>query len=477
MSRADVDTSVSSSSASWYPSSAAAASWSSRASRSRPRPVTTWTASRTSRSFSYAASTAPWGRSASQAAARARRTVMSRRPPRASLRSGSRRCARSPWRECRWAICSWSCGSRVRALARQSWATVDFAALTTSSSPATKVMSRRPTAADRSAPATVRHWLTVRTLWSSFTPWSQIGYQSRSASAVRSAAPRARVWWSRTRSKSLRGPPSRRARLPTAASATPERRRPVEASAQRSASHCIPKSARAARRPGPAPGAEKLRVPARSRRRVVTSVGVVTATVPLRFGVVGGSSEGVVAALAGADPDHVVDRDGPDLPVADPAGLGRLEDDVDDAAGVEVVDEHLDPHLRDEIHGVLRAAVDLAVSPLPAVPAGLADGHAGDAVGLEGLLHLVELVRLDDRRDELHADAPSLVAASESTDSSGAVRAAMTLRALPPPKLVSSYAVSACSRRSIPSTSSSGLIVKPIVRSRTKPMMAVMTNE
>ena len=39
--------------------------------------------------------------------------------------------------------------------------------------------------------------------------------------AGESAAPRARVWWSRTRSKSLSGPPSRRARLPTAARATP----------------------------------------------------------------------------------------------------------------------------------------------------------------------------------------------------------------------------------------------------------------
>ena len=205
---------------------------------------------------------------------------MSRSPPRASLRSGSRRWARSPCRACRCAICSCSCGSRVRALARQSWATVDFAALTTSSSPATKVMSSRPTAAERSPPATVRHWFTVRTLWSSFTPWSQIGYQSRSARPVRSAAPRARVWWSRTRSKSLSGPPSRRARLPTAARATPGSRRPAEASSHSSPSHCIPKSARAARLAGPAPGAEKLRVPARSSRREVTSVGLVTGSGP-----------------------------------------------------------------------------------------------------------------------------------------------------------------------------------------------------
>ena len=43
-------------------------------------------------------------------------------------------------------------------------------------------------------------------------------------------------------------------------------------------------------------------------------------------------SERVRAPLAGADPDHVVDRDRPDLAVADLAGLGALDDHVDDLA-------------------------------------------------------------------------------------------------------------------------------------------------
>ncbi len=100
------------------------------------------------------------------------------------------------------------------------------------------------------------------------------------------------------------------------------------------------------------------------------------------------------------------DRDAPDLAVADPAGLGGLEDDVDDVLAVDVVDQHLQPDLRDEVHGVLRAAVDLAVAALPAVAAGLAHRHARDPEGLQGLLDLVQLVRLDDRGDEFHADAP-----------------------------------------------------------------------
>ena len=75
-----------------------------------------------------------------------------------------------------------SSGSRVRTLARQSCA-VDRAALTTSASPATCVRSSSPMAAERSSDATVLHSATVRTLWSSRTPASQIGYQSRSAKA------------------------------------------------------------------------------------------------------------------------------------------------------------------------------------------------------------------------------------------------------------------------------------------------------
>ena len=257
---------VRSSSASSCPSRAATASWSSRPRRSRPRPVTTCTASRTSSSTRCASSTAPWGRSASQAAAMARRMVMSRSPPWASLSSGSSDCARSPCRVCRWWRVSTSWGSRRRALARQSWATTVRAAATTSGSPATQVRSSRPTAALRSSAATLRHWLTVRTLWSSRTPASQTGYQMRSASSRSSSAASERPECSRTRSRSLSGPASPRAWLPTAASATPSWDRPPAAWSQMSTSHSRVREAMASLRTGPAPGASKPRAPARSRR-------------------------------------------------------------------------------------------------------------------------------------------------------------------------------------------------------------------
>ena len=85
-----------------------------------------------------------------------------------------------------------SCGSRLRALPRQSCASVARVAVTTSWSPATQVRSSRPTAAARSPEATLRHWVTVRTLWSSRAPASQTGYQSRSASSVTSVVVRER---------------------------------------------------------------------------------------------------------------------------------------------------------------------------------------------------------------------------------------------------------------------------------------------
>src|SRR4029079_6704906 len=94
--------------------------------------------------------------------------------------------------------------------------------------------------------------------------------------------------------------------------------------------------------------------------------------------------------------------------VADPPGLCRLLDDADDVLGIPVVGDDLDPDLRDQRYVVLRAAVHLRVSLLPAVAADLRDGHPGDAERLEGLADVLPLVRLDHRGDELHVRAPSV---------------------------------------------------------------------
>ena len=90
---------------------------------------------------------------------------------------------------CRALRLSTSCGSRRAGVARASRAR-------RSSGPRRRPRGRRrrtarsssPTAAARSPDATVRHWLTVRTAWSSRTPASQTGYQMRSASAAQVVA-------------------------------------------------------------------------------------------------------------------------------------------------------------------------------------------------------------------------------------------------------------------------------------------------
>ena len=120
----------------------------------------------------------------------------------------------------------------------------------------------------------------------------------------------------------------------------------------------------------------------------------------------------VVPALPGPDTHDLVDRGDPHLAVTDLAGRGGLDDGVHDAGGVELADDDLDADLGHEVHLVLRTAVDLGVAALAAEALDLADREAGDADQLECVLDVVELERLDDRGDELHAPTPSVLRAS-----------------------------------------------------------------
>ncbi len=64
--------------------------------------------------------------------------------------------------------------------------------------------------------------------------------------------------------------------------------------------------------------------------------------------------------------------------------------------------KHLDPHLRHEVHRVLRPAVHLGVALLTAVALHLADGHSENPRLLEAGLDVFERERLDDRSNQLH---------------------------------------------------------------------------
>src|SRR5437762_11802836 len=77
-----------------------------------------------------------------------------------------------------------------------------------------------------------------------------------------------------------------------------------------------------------------------------------------------------------------------------------------------VVSEDLDLDLRNEVHLVLRAPIHLRVAPLPAESLDVRGGEPVHADRAQGLLHLVQAVRLDDCRDELHSEPPGISAAS-----------------------------------------------------------------
>ena len=71
-----------------------------------------------------------------------------------------------------------------------------------------------------------------------------------------------------------------------------------------------------------------------------------------------------------------------------------------------VVHDDLHADLRDEVHRVLGAAIDLGVPLLAAVALNFTDGHAENACLLKTGLDILERERLDDRCNQLHVVDP-----------------------------------------------------------------------
>src|SRR5207245_6820591 len=103
--------------------------------------------------------------------------------------------------------------------------------------------------------------------------------------------------------------------------------------------------------------------------------------------------EGLRPELSRPDPHQVLDREHPDLSVADLVGPGRRLDLLGYLQRVSVVDQHLELHLGHEVDLVLRTAVDLGVATLPPEALDLGDRQSLDADALERRLDVVELVR------------------------------------------------------------------------------------
>src|SRR5215813_11928381 len=126
-------------------------------------------------------------------------------------------------------------------------------------------------------------------------------------------------------------------------------------------------------------------------------------------------SQRVGVGLAGADADRVADVGDEDLSVADLPGLGGSRDRIDHLVDAIGRHRHLDLHLRQEVHGVLGAAINFGVAFLAAIALHLGDGHAADAEPRERVAHVLELEWLDDGNDELHGTPPGTLKRSRRT--------------------------------------------------------------
>lgn len=113
---------------------------------------------------------------------------------------------------------------------------------------------------------------------------------------------------------------------------------------------------------------------------------------------------GVRAAFTGTDAQGIVNRNNENLAVANTTGMRRVADGLDSPVNEVVVSHKFDLHLGQEIHNVLRSAIEFRVALLMTESLDFRHGQALQPGLVQGLLDLVELERLDHRLDLLHDD-------------------------------------------------------------------------
>src|SRR5579885_648967 len=138
------------------------------------------------------------------------------------------------------------------------------------------------------------------------------------------------------------------------------------------------------------PAAPVVSAPASSRR--------------LRF-----ASHGVVAVLAGADPNHVIEGGDKDLAVADLAGMGLEHDRFNRRLRHLILDDQVDLQLGQEVNDILGAPVHLGMALLSAEAFHLVYGETGYTDGLKLLLHGVQGEGFDNCFDLFHLVSRSMV--------------------------------------------------------------------
>jgi signal transduction histidine kinase len=113
-------------------------------------------------------------------------------------------------------------------------------------------------------------------------------------------------------------------------------------------------------------------------------------------------SNGVLAGFARPYPHHLLHRPHENLAVADLARARGFGDGLDRALDQRVGDNCLDLHLRQKVHDVLGAAIELRVAFLAAEAFDLGNRQTADTHVGQRLANFVELERLDDRGDLFH---------------------------------------------------------------------------
>jgi hypothetical protein len=117
-------------------------------------------------------------------------------------------------------------------------------------------------------------------------------------------------------------------------------------------------------------------------------------------------SDGVSSAVPGSNADRLLNVHDEDLAVPDAPRAGRIFNGLDHIVDEAVFDHDLDLHLGQKVDHIFSAPIEFGVPFLTSEPLDLADRDSRDPDVVKRILHVVELERLDDRLNFLHAGAP-----------------------------------------------------------------------
>ena len=103
----------------------------------------------------------------------------------------------------------------------------------------------------------------------------------------------------------------------------------------------------------------------------------------------------ITTGFAGADTDGVFHRGNEHFAVTDFSSVGAFNDGFGHGASVLIVNDDFELHLREKIHGVFTATVNLSMALLAAESFDFRNGHSLNADFGESFLHFFEFEGFD----------------------------------------------------------------------------------